>query len=254
MGRLRVAIVGLRLSLPSKSIRAGLPILATALLCLARSATATGMQSGATSEPSEPGASSALRVLVRVDTRVAEKHVRLADLIRSVQAIWKPYAAIVFADTADPRVVGYDDEIELVVSARPGTTATGASALGWITFVPPGQPASFVTVSVATARSLIARSNWMGRPFHQLPLGLSQQFVTRAISWSAAHEIGHYLLRTSGHSTSGLMKGRLTAPEIMWNDRGLVQLEPREVEVLRRRASRADPVTAVLLEAPGVEP
>jgi len=195
-----------------------------------------------------------LHVLIRIDTRAAEKHVRVAELTRSVQAIWKSHALIVFVDTAIPGGTGYDDEIELVVSEHVGSSVTGAPSLGWITFVAPGQPAGFVTVSIATARNLIARSSWMGRSFERLPITLSQQFVTRAISWSAAHEIGHYLLRTSRHSKSGLMRGRLTAPEVMWNERRSIQLEPQQVEVLRRRATRAGPGPDSFLEPPGEEP
>jgi hypothetical protein len=41
---------------------------------------------------------SALRVLVRVDARAAEKRVPLADLMRNVRAIWKPYADVAFAE------------------------------------------------------------------------------------------------------------------------------------------------------------
>jgi hypothetical protein len=178
----------------------------------------------------------------------------MAELTRSVQAIWKPHAVIVFVDTADPGGTGYDDEIELVVSERVGSSVTGAPSLGWITFVAPGQPASFVTVSIATARNLIARSSWLGRPFERLPVKLSQQFVTRAISWSAAHEIGHYLLRTSRHSKSGLMRGRLTGPEVMWNEKRSIQLDPQEVEVLRLRATRTGPGPHPLLESPSEEP
>jgi hypothetical protein len=148
---------------------------------------------------------------------------------------------------------GYDDEIRLVVSERPGSSVSGAPSLGWITFVAPGQPVNFMTVSVATARNLMTRSIWMGRRFEQLPLKLSQSFVMRAISWSAAHEIGHYVLRTSAHSSRGLMKGHLTASEVIWNERGLVQLNQQEVEVLRLRAAGVGPAMQ-LLEAPSEEP
>ena len=89
--------------------------------------------------PAASVASSVLRVRVRVDTRAAERHVRLADLMDTVRAIWKPYADIVFADTADLGGDGYDEELQLVVSGRPGSAASGASALGWITFAAPGR-------------------------------------------------------------------------------------------------------------------
>jgi len=243
-------IAALQPSLASQRIRASLPpVLAVAVLASLSQPVSSETVSGLSAAALPSG----LRVLVRVDTEAAEKRVRVADLMRQVQAIWEPYVGIVFADSADPPGKEYDDELQLVVSERPGVSASGAPSLGWITFVAPGQPASFMTVSVTAARNMMARSTWMGRPFGQLPMKLSQQFVTRAISWSIAHEIGHYVLRTSRHSRSGLMKGSLTAAEIMWNERGLVQLAPREVEILRLRATGAG-LAARLLEPPSDEP
>lgn len=204
--------------------------------------------------PAASVASSVLRVRVRVDTRAADRYVRLADLMDTVRAIWKPYADIVFADTADLGGDGYDEELQLVVSGRPGSAASGASALGWITFAAPGRPADFVTVSVATAQTLMARNSWMGRRFELLPPALRQQLVTRAVSWSAAHEIGHYLLRTDQHTPDGLMKAQLTAADVMQNGRQWVRLDPRDAETLRARAARAGLQTKLLLEPPADEP
>jgi hypothetical protein len=190
---------------------------------------------------------------VRVDTHAAEHHVRLADLMRNVRAIWKPYADIVFADTADLASDGYDDELQLVVSERPGSAKSGAAALGWITFLRPGRPENVVTVSVATARHLMSGESWMGRRFDELPAVLRQQFVTRAISWSVAHEIGHYLLRTKEHSADGLMKGQLAALEVMQNGRTWVQLEPQHAEIVRRRASHDGLLADIAARAAGSE-
>jgi hypothetical protein len=191
---------------------------------------------------------------VRVDIRAAEKHVRVADLTRNVTAIWKPYAGIAFADLADPSGDRYDDEIQLIVTQGRRDSLSNASSLGWITFTAPGRPASSMTVSVTTAQALMTHSRWMDRPFDQLPPDLSQRFVTRAISWSAAHEIGHYLLRTSRHSSRGLMKGHLTALDVLWNEAGLVRLEPQDAEALRLRPTRASLAANALLEAPSDEP
>jgi hypothetical protein len=195
-----------------------------------------------------PAGSPALRVLVRVDTRAVEKHLRVADLMRTVQTIWKPYADIVFADTADLVGDGDVDEIQLVVAEGKGSAASGTSALGWITFIAPGRPANVVTVSVATARSLMARESWMGRRLDQLPPALRQQLLTRAVSWSAAHEIGHYLLRTSAHAVAGLMKPQLTASDVMRNDREWIRLDPHDAEILRQRAAHAGQLTARRIE------
>jgi hypothetical protein len=204
--------------------------------------------------PAAPAPFPALRVLVRIDTRTAGQHVGLHELMDTVRAIWRPCADIVFADVTDSVEDGFDDQLQLVISERPGSAAPGGSAIGWITFVTPGRPEQFVTVSVATAHALLARDSWMGRRFDLLPPALRRQFVTRAVSWSVAHEIGHYLLRTSAHSAGGLMKATLTAEEVMRNDHEWIQLEAHDVEVLRLRAARPDLVTKLRLEPPRDEP
>ena len=45
-----------------------------------------------------------------------------------------------------------------------------------------------------------------------------------------AHEIGHYLLRTPGHSKSGLMRAAQTAADLIRDDRG-----PFRVTEVQRR-------------------
>jgi hypothetical protein len=202
---------------------------ALAFACLAHSAVPA--------EASPSAASSAIRVRVQIDTRAVEKQLPLAELVQNVRTIWKPYAEIVFADTADSGDDEYDDNLQLVVSERPGSAASGASALGWIAFIAPGRPARFVTVSVASARSLMSRETLMGRRFDDLPPVLRRQLVTRAVSWSAAHEIGHYLLRTGEHTAGGLMKANLRGADVMRNDREWVRLAPHQIDALRRRAA-----------------
>ena len=178
------------------------------------------------------------RVLVRVAYGPASAMVRLDAVIRGVISIWKPYADVTFADAADNTKGGYDDELHLVVSEQQQFDRSGAPALGWISFAQPGQPLNVVTVSVASARALMARDAWLGRQFDQLPRSTQQELVARAVSWSVAHEIGHYLLRSSAHAAQGLMRAQLTAAEVMRKDRRWIRLEPREIEALRERAAQ----------------
>lgn len=171
-----------------------------------------------------------------MDIQAAARQVPVADLTREVQAIWTPYADIVFADSTDRVDSRFDDELELVVSDRPRAGASNAAALGWISFPAPGRPASVVTVSAAAARGLLDRGSWLGRGVNQLPLALQRQFVARAIARSAAHEIGHYLLRSSAH-TDGLMRAQLTVSDIMAGGTSRFRLLADEAARLQRRAA-----------------
>jgi hypothetical protein len=211
----------------------GMAVIALALLFLFGAAPAS-----AAPPPVGTAASSRFRVHVRVDTGTAGRLVRITGLMDTVRAIWQPYADITFADVAEAATDVFDYTVRLIVSDRLPPAQGAGPPLGWITFIAPEEPESLVTVSVATALNVMSREKWLGRRIDQLPAGIRQEFVTRLVGWSAAHELGHYLLRTSAHSASGLMKARLTAEEVMRNDRASQRLEPQQVEALRDRAAR----------------
>lgn len=207
------------------------------------------MATALTPPPAAPAEAAAparpLTLLVRVDRRAADRLVRLPEMMREMQAIWKPYADLVFADTTDAAEHGFDDELRLVVSGRPPSGGASHAALGWITFPKPETPDNVVTVSVAAAHSLMARAQWSGRPFDQLPPSVRQQFITRALGRSAAHEIGHYLLRSSAHAEGGLMRRALTIAQIMDDRLDWFRLGGPEVDRLQRRGA----VDALLADA-----
>ena len=110
--------------------------------------------------------------------------------------------------------------------------------LGWIEFLD-GRPRNTITVSIAAARTLMNHGKWLGRPIDTLPPALRQRFVTRALSRSAAHEIGHYLLRSSTHAARGLMRERMTIDEIMDDAPALNRLLPDEIASLDQRLAGA---------------
>jgi hypothetical protein len=161
-----------------------------------------------------PAGSPALRVLVRVDTRAVEKHLRVADLTRTVQNIWKPYADIVFADTADLVGDGEVDEIQLVAAGKEQPHRARRARLDH----PPhraGPTRDVATVSVATARSLIAR-DWMGRRLDQLPPAQRLNYL-RAVGWALPTRLAY--LRTSARdggliNRSGSLRRHAQRPRV----------------------------------------
>jgi len=189
-----------------------------------------------------------LAVLVRIDTQALERHVNVADVILEIRAPWKPYADIDFADIVAPVERGYDDELRLAVDERTPSSATTARPLGWITFTAPEQPADLITVSVGEARQLMNEGRWGDLRIAQLPTATRQQFMTRSIARSAAHEIGHYLLRSRAHTRTGLMRTRLTVDDIMDTDLRAFKLDASQIDALRRRT----PVTGLAVN--GVMP
>jgi hypothetical protein len=206
-------------------------------------------------EPS-PGENAAapaprLRVLVRIDPGGASKGFRIPDVVDQIREIWRPYIDIEFAAGeassaslgAAPGLShdlpGYDDELRLLITDRLRAQGSADEAtLGWIQFVA-GRPEATITVSVAAARALMSRGSWLGRPIDELPLRFQRQFVTHALGRGAAHEIGHYLLRSPTHAPYGLMRQRMTVPDIMDQGLALFRLRTSEASMLERRALRA---------------
>ena len=72
--------------------------------------------------------------------------------------------------------------------------------------------------------------------------------MTRTLSRSAAHEIGHYLLRSGAHAPRGLMRERMTVEEIMDDAPALYRLLPGEIASLHQRRAGA------LADAPASDP
>ena len=84
----------------------------------------------------------------------------------------------------------------------------------------------------------------MSRPdaftlFAQYHLGLlpdvQAQFRLRAIALAAAHEIGHFLLRTTKHARTGLMRAEFTVADIMWHAPSLARLDGGQRALLMQR-------------------
>jgi hypothetical protein len=191
-----------------------------------------------------------LHVLVVVDADSARRIQDMSGVTAEVRDIWKPYVDLDFADIRNADGSGYDDGLRLLIVDTPRTQAPGdATALGWIEFPTPGGPSNIITVSMPSVTRLIDESRWRGRPIEDLPAGLRRQFVRRAVGRVIAHEIGHYLLRSSAHAPSGLMRGRLAAADILDRNPANIRLRPTEIERLDRRFA-----PGVLAEAPNSAP
>jgi hypothetical protein len=175
-----------------------------------------------------------LLVVVRTEGAVSVGPRMMAEVMAGVRDIWRPYAGITFEATerGDPTD---HTELQLVITNR--TMRSGdAGSLGWIEFVN-GRPAQTITVSITAARDLMEASRWAGVPFTRFPPIVREKFLVRALSLSIAHEIGHYLLKSREHAARGLMRGRLTADDIMGTRRETVRIERVDVKRLERALS-----------------
>ena len=180
-----------------------------------------------------------LHLLVRVDAAPPITPAMIAAIAAEARSIWKPYGVdVTFALPGGVAAGEPDEEIRLLITDRlpPGTRGRDdVAGIGWIEFVGPEQPARAITVSMAAALRLSNRAKWAGTSVDLLPAIIREQFLARALGRAAAHEIGHYLLRSTVHARGGLMRSQFAAEEIMDQRLTRFRLEPSQVKRLNRR-------------------
>jgi hypothetical protein len=119
-------------------------------------------------------------------------------------AIWSPYGVDVSLAGPCGRVP--DETVVLsVVIGKPSVLATvSAGALGALTFSPEGTPGQVMTVFVDVLTRLLEAGS--ARRAETWPRVYRDRVVGRALGRVVAHEIGHFVLRSRRHTTSGLMQ------------------------------------------------
>jgi hypothetical protein len=192
-----------------------------------------------------------LQVTLDAQSRIAD--LPISAILGEVHELWKPYLEVVFRTEADPETsCGRTVRLLITDQADAAPDARSRVPLGWIEFVDHEQPAQTITVSARTARTMQQEGRWLGRPLGTVPLGSSQTFVSRALGRAIAHEIGHYVLRSTAHSSAGLMRPRFTVADIMDGRRSHFRLG-RDEEV-RLAARLAAPEWTMQIPAPSPDP
>ena len=168
-----------------------------------------------------------VRVQVQTEGSLAVDRRLLAEILKGAGDIWRPYAEVTFTPVDESTLVS--GSLRLLITDQTSTISDGAS-LGWIEFVD-GRPSNRITVSTGAAAALLRASRWNG-----LPKMVQRTFLARAMSRAIAHELGHYLLASREHSPNGLMRGKLTADDIMQPRPSGYRLERAQVQQLQRGA------------------
>lgn len=180
-----------------------------------------------------------LHLLVRVDAGPAIKPSVIAGIAAEVRSVWKPYGVdVTFVSTASPLTGEPSEEIRLVITDHVlpvSRRRSEVAGIGWIEFVGPEQPSPAITVSTTAALKLSEQAIWAGTSLDLLPARVRDQFLVHALGRAAAHEIGHYLLRSTVHARDGLMRPQFSTQEIMDDHPTRFRLEPAQVDMLNRR-------------------
>jgi len=172
-----------------------------------------------------------LHLQIEMDGDIALDAADLRVIAVEVQSIWAPIIEVAVTVGPASALVAVDS-VSLVITNRVLDTAEN-TGLGWIEFVN-GEPQPAITVSMAAARRLMERGQWRGVQFSDLPPRASRLFLQRAIARAAAHEVGHYVLRSRNHSRRGLMRAVFTVDQIMDGRQSVTRLEPEQAAKLRK--------------------
>lgn len=174
----------------------------------------------------------AVHVSIEQESGAALPLAELRAVAVDIERIWRPFVEVIATVGNGPAGMLAREHVRLVISARTLQSAD-AAGIGWIEFVG-GQPKPVMTVSLAAVTQLLVAGSWSGRPFTSLPARASLLFRQRAIARAAAHELGHYLLRTKEHARSGLMRAVYTVDQIMSSSARHSRLPPVLIASLQR--------------------
>jgi len=159
-----------------------------------------------------------------------------ADDVEAVAAgirrIWEPVLDVMVSGPGSARAPIAVDTVRVVLTNRT-LDDVAHTGLAWIGFVD-GEPQPHITVSVSAVRSLLEHGTWHGRPFAALPPRASVLFLQRALTRALAHEVGHYLLRSSTHTGSGLMRAVFSVDELMDTRPSAERLDRQSTDRLRQ--------------------
>ena len=172
-----------------------------------------------------------VRIEINLEPGVAIDPADLRATAADIRRIWAPVLDLaVTVGSGASRLWGIN-AIPLVITNRT-LDSNEKTGLGWIAFAD-GEPQIPITVSMTAIHRLVERGTWQGTMLARMPAGVSRLFVQRALARAAAHEIGHYLLRSTAHARRGLMRPAFTAEEIMDARPSLERLDPVDVARLR---------------------
>jgi hypothetical protein len=146
-----------------------------------------------------------LRIVFDV-ARIVSPAVR-ANAIKEAARIWKRYDVWLLTEDDDQCVSAGAAPVTVTIDVG-HDPASGATGLGAIQFASDGKPASAIVLNYDAVKRIATSAPFMGLHPAFWPAGLREEIVARALGRALAHEIGHYLLRSPHHTSSGLMQAR----------------------------------------------
>jgi len=162
-----------------------------------------------------------LTVCLSMSHSVAAAARREGAVLEEVEAIWRPMGVAVRlgrrSDSTCDRLIAVRSDLE----ATPEDASVEA-ALGWVPFVE-GNARQIVYLRPSRACTMIYALNPGRRPG-----AMTDLLVARLLGRSLAHELGHLLLNSKNHGTTGLMRARYQAQDVLRDPPAAYTLDPEQ--------------------------
>jgi hypothetical protein len=155
-----------------------------------------------------------------------------ATALAEAAAIWSAHGVVVRAAAAgmpqtDAIVMTDAIVIRVVVQHRPASSGTQwRGPLASVRFDGSGTPVAEIALYLPDLIELIDRSNLHDSGGDLWPTILRDRAIGRAVGRVLAHELGHYLLRSRTHASSGLMRAVQNAADLVAPGRETFALSP----------------------------
>jgi hypothetical protein len=175
-------------------------------------------------------------------------------LVAEADRIWQPRGvAVVRADTSGimreaVRITLHLGSLSAVRASSSGRKGEGTSGLGSIWFDEDDVPGETITVDDEAVSARLSEVKLNNRPLADWPPAVVDQVLARALGRVLAHELGHFLLRSKVHQTSGLMRSAFSGPDLAAWERTRFALGSNLLPRLRANLARigllSDPAVA----------
>jgi hypothetical protein len=161
----------------------------------------------------------------------------ITTAVREAAAIWSPYRVVV--DQALPCASAPDEAIVLTVVT--GATPRGGAglqrgAIGAIEFFEDGTAEGVLTVFFDLLRRFVMGFRLGDVSSDRWPPAMRERILGRGLGRVIAHEIGHYLLGSRGHSAAGLMRALQRTDELFGPGQNGYRLTASDVRRLALRS------------------
>src|SRR3954469_18163918 len=203
---------------------------------------ATACHTCAAACASEPNQSRVVHVWLFNQTRIDDG--TLAEIVGAANRIWMPYGLAIELGQGP-------DAIKIIVSPgmMPSAPTAPGLALGDTLFTE-GHASPYIHLWRGGAEALAMSAEIEGRTFTSRSIVERDRILVHMLGVALAHELGHYLLDSSRHSTAGLLRATIEVNDLAYPQPSHLRLTSEQ----RRRIClpRADAVAEH--DGPRLEP